>query len=177
MEKTITKCHICWEQKKCESFEFLPCEHSLCGECYKKMRNHLCPFCRQPYKRSKPVDVPILNMPLPRNTNNSVMNDEELLLEMAHSFEDLELDQGRHHSNPRNRNRQQNRRRRRPSRRTSRNRNTTLVVETVFEFEFVEEDAESPKKKRKTKKPTRKNRTRNNRWNSLRNQQRFSNSF
>lgn len=176
MEKTITKCHICWEQKKCESFEFLPCEHSLCGECYKKMRNHLCPFCRQPYKRSKPVDVPILNMPLPRNTNNSVMNDEELLLEMAHSFEDLEIDQGRHHSNPRNRNRQ-NRRRRRPSRRTSRNRNTTLVVETVFEFEFVEEDAESPKKKRKTKKPTRKNRTRNNRWNSLRNQQRFSNSF
>jgi hypothetical protein len=49
----MNECNICYEVYDNNScLIWLPCFHFLCNECYKKLTNNICPFCRQGY----PVD-------------------------------------------------------------------------------------------------------------------------
>ena len=54
-----SECHICYEQKSCDQFKTLVCNHKLCYGCYKKLLQNTCPFCRH-----------IITLPNPSNTNN-----------------------------------------------------------------------------------------------------------
>ena len=38
-------CHICYDKNS--SLKSLPCEHSLCYNCFIKLDNSICPFCRE----------------------------------------------------------------------------------------------------------------------------------
>jgi hypothetical protein len=38
-------CHICYDKNS--SLKSLPCEHSLCYNCFIKLNNSICPFCRE----------------------------------------------------------------------------------------------------------------------------------
>ncbi len=40
-------CHICYDKKP--SLKTLPCEHSLCSNCYLRLDNTICPFCRESF--------------------------------------------------------------------------------------------------------------------------------
>ena len=55
-----SECHICYEQKSCDQFKTLVCNHKLCYGCYKKLLQNTCPFCRH-----------IITLPNPSNTNNN----------------------------------------------------------------------------------------------------------
>jgi len=38
-------CHICYDKNS--SLKFLPCEHSLCYNCFIRLANSICPYCRE----------------------------------------------------------------------------------------------------------------------------------
>ena len=38
-------CHICYDKNSC--LKSLPCEHSLCYNCFIRLANSICPFCRE----------------------------------------------------------------------------------------------------------------------------------
>lgn len=38
-------CHICYDKNS--SLKSLPCEHSLCYNCFIRLNNSICPFCRE----------------------------------------------------------------------------------------------------------------------------------
>lgn len=40
------ECHICMQEK--EMLIIKPCEHKICIECFNKLKNKICPFCREP---------------------------------------------------------------------------------------------------------------------------------
>ena len=40
-------CEICFEHKN--FVHFLPCNHTLCGSCLKRLSNNICPFCREDF--------------------------------------------------------------------------------------------------------------------------------
>lgn len=44
-----TECNICFEKKKTYR---LPCskKHTICDDCYRKLREDKCPYCRKPFK-------------------------------------------------------------------------------------------------------------------------------
>ena len=47
------ECPICLEQKKQKQNKTLPCNHSVCFECYNKLLQHKifsCPMCRYNFK-------------------------------------------------------------------------------------------------------------------------------
>ena len=54
-----SECHICYDNKSCDQFKTLVCNHKLCYGCYKKLLQNTCPFCRH-----------IITLPNPSNTNN-----------------------------------------------------------------------------------------------------------
>lgn len=47
------ECHICYEDKKEHQMKKLDCKHSLCKDCFNKLRNNTCPFCRRLIKGKK----------------------------------------------------------------------------------------------------------------------------
>ncbi len=57
------KCDICFDNKSEDEFGFLPCSHSFCSCCLDKLRQSICPMCRNPfseytqtsYSRSVPI--------------------------------------------------------------------------------------------------------------------------
>ena len=40
------ECHICYEHKNPDKLKKLVCNHELCNDCYKKLKQNTCPFCR-----------------------------------------------------------------------------------------------------------------------------------
>jgi len=40
-------CHICYDKNS--SLKFLPCEHSLCYNCFIRLANSICPYCREKF--------------------------------------------------------------------------------------------------------------------------------
>jgi hypothetical protein len=38
-------CHICYDKNS--SLKSLPCEHSLCYNCFIRLANSICPYCRE----------------------------------------------------------------------------------------------------------------------------------
>ena len=42
------ECGICYEIVTKDNLEILECAHSLCQLCLGKLRQHVCPFCRNP---------------------------------------------------------------------------------------------------------------------------------
>jgi hypothetical protein len=38
-------CHICYDKNSC--LKSLPCEHSLCYNCFIRLANSICPYCRE----------------------------------------------------------------------------------------------------------------------------------
>lgn len=46
-------CKICWRQYW--EVAFIPCGHASCKRCYTRLRNELCPFCREEIR--KVVDI------------------------------------------------------------------------------------------------------------------------
>lgn len=38
-------CHICYDKNS--SLKYLPCEHSLCYNCFIRLANSICPYCRE----------------------------------------------------------------------------------------------------------------------------------
>ena len=42
-----SECFICYENKN--KFEKLNCSHSLCYDCYFKLKKSICPFCRKEF--------------------------------------------------------------------------------------------------------------------------------
>ena len=45
-------CGVCLENRKKDNFTILPCNHSVCNECFPKIRVPVCPFCRSKYGNS-----------------------------------------------------------------------------------------------------------------------------
>lgn len=45
-------CGVCLESRKKDDFTILPCSHSICNECFPKIRVPVCPFCRSKYGNS-----------------------------------------------------------------------------------------------------------------------------
>jgi hypothetical protein len=43
----MVECGICYLD--ISNMVFLECSHSLCNNCYHKLRTHNCPFCRKPF--------------------------------------------------------------------------------------------------------------------------------
>ena len=43
--KNGTKCPVCFDKKRCKIGLF-ECQHKLCSECFKKLKNPVCPTCR-----------------------------------------------------------------------------------------------------------------------------------
>jgi hypothetical protein len=56
------ECNICYEHKKGHQIKTLECMHSLCKECYNKLRNNTCPFCRREIKGKKKYNECINNI-------------------------------------------------------------------------------------------------------------------
>lgn len=50
------ECYICYEEFSEDCFKKLSCKHELCKECYSKLRDETCPFCRQVIKE-KIIDL------------------------------------------------------------------------------------------------------------------------
>jgi len=44
-------CHICYDKNL--SLKFLPCEHSLCYNCFIRLSNSICPYCREKFIYTK----------------------------------------------------------------------------------------------------------------------------
>ena len=56
------ECNICYEYKKDNQMHNLECKHSLCKECYHKLRNNTCPFCRRLIKGKKKYNECVNNI-------------------------------------------------------------------------------------------------------------------
>ena len=46
----MKECNICYEIKL---EKFLPCNHSVCHDCYDKLQGDNCPYCRHPFRQSR----------------------------------------------------------------------------------------------------------------------------
>lgn len=46
----LRECEICFTQQDEEEFIKLRCKHTLCISCKRKIMNHKCPFCRDPFE-------------------------------------------------------------------------------------------------------------------------------
>jgi len=177
MDNTKINCGICYEDIETNNFNTLPCKHKICNNCFPKIRGTLCPFCRNPFRASEPIDIP-------NNINSLVVNRNTLQnnnpLEYALNIENRIYRTQRR--------RTQRRRTQRRNRRT-RNPNNERVYSVSYEtFEFTEEDERNPivlmrdqennqesnkeendNQHRTNNRNTRRNRRRN-RWNDLSNQ-------
>tara|TARA_B100000767_G_C19764429_1_gene536782 strand:+ start:349 stop:753 length:405 start_codon:yes stop_codon:yes gene_type:complete len=49
-----SECHICYEHKTDKLFKTLVCNHKLCFNCYNKLIQSTCPFCRHPIEIPNP---------------------------------------------------------------------------------------------------------------------------
>ena len=172
MDDTKINCGICYEDIETNKFNTLPCMHKICNNCFPKIRGTLCPFCRNPFRASEPIDIP-------NNINSLVVNRNTLQNNnpLAYALNIENRIYRRQHGRTRRRNR----------RRIS-NPNNERVYSVSYEtFEFTEEDERNPivlmcdqennqesnkeeKDDRHTNnRNTRRNR-RGNRWNDLSNQ-------
>ena len=49
----MEECGICYERK---ILRFLPCNHTVCNDCYGNLRGDNCPYCRHPFRESSHVN-------------------------------------------------------------------------------------------------------------------------
>jgi len=170
------ECNICWEVK--QKFRVLKCNHEICTTCFPRIRNNLCPFCRNPINTRNTRSI---NIPNDRNNHSSNFTnlslDDNLLLDFAESFDDL-------HITGNNRiNRRRNRRRYRRNRRRNRRRNVINIndestinsdeEEINNEVDASENTNGNTNLKHKNRKKSKIRNRKSNRWNSLRNQRNF----
>ena len=159
------KCDICFEEKSPDSFGFLPCTHSFCAVCIGKLRENVCPMCRNPfeeysqtsYANSAPNHVTITTFLGNREPGEQVSDDFYIDQEMqVHR----RLDE---------RTRRRLRRRRRRLTTNRRRRRSETVTEEIFQIDdIVEEDniqEEKPKNNNKNK-----HKPRGDHWQHLRQQ-------
>jgi hypothetical protein len=165
------ECEICYSTKNDNNFVKLPCNHSLCNECFPKLINGKCPFCRHQFS----------------NTNERYYN------EMDEEF-DLEIDIIYYSEDEDQLTSRQRRRRRRDyntyNNVNSRQRNITSDIPLEI-FIFDQQDTpnqeqeqeqetviyHNTKNKRVFKNNNTKRNKKNNRWNQLRLQQNIPNSY
>ena len=178
----LEKCGICYEEKNLNHFKILECNHKVCKQCFPRIKNPLCPFCRQPFisnrRRSLPISIPNSNNELDDIQNifgNLIVNRQRLSYD-NHLENALRLQQ-----------RQERRQERRIRRRNRRNiqgieRGITIGPSQVFDFvenveeENVEEENVEENVEENHKIEYRDNRRRNNRsnrWQQLNNQRHF----
>ena len=180
----LEKCGICYEEKEFNHFKILDCNHKVCKQCFPKIKNPLCPFCRQPFSSNRRSSLPI-SIP---NSNNNELNDvqnmfgnlivnRQRLSYDSHLENALRLQQRQE--------RRQNRRNRRNRRQERRNRQgiergVTIGPSQIFDFiENTEDNTEDNKEdnaEENQKIEYRDNRRRNNRsnrWQQLNNQRNF----
>ena len=58
----MRECGICYETKL---QRFLPCNHSVCYDCYERLEGYTCPYCRAPFR--EPPQFSIINENDPDN--------------------------------------------------------------------------------------------------------------
>ena len=63
-------CTICYEIKKESQFKILDCKHKLCNDCYNRLRENTCPYCRRKIKGKKKFNLCINNIITTANTPN-----------------------------------------------------------------------------------------------------------
>lgn len=162
------ECEICYSHKCNNDFIKLPCDHELCNECFPKIMNGKCPFCR--FKFS--------------NTNQQYYNeiDNEIDLEidiLYYSEDENQLTSRQRRRRRRNYNIYNNR-----NNRNNRPRNITsnIPIEIfIFDEETPNQEPTTQSLNTKTKRVFKQNGKRrnkkNNRWNQLRLQQNIPNSY
>ena len=57
MTNLLDQCGVCLEDRNRCDFEIFPCGHKLCHNCYPRLTNWTCPFCRS----SVPMPIPQRN--------------------------------------------------------------------------------------------------------------------
>jgi hypothetical protein len=55
-------CHICYDKNS--SLKSLPCEHSLCYNCFIRLANSICPFCREIFNYTTEENIQRTNIGL-----------------------------------------------------------------------------------------------------------------
>ena len=129
------KCDICFEEKSPDSFGFLPCTHSFCAVCIGKLRENVCPMCRNPfeeysqtsYANSVPNPVTITtylgnnNQPIEQNVADDFYITQEMQVHRR-------LDE---------RTRRRMRRRRRRLSTNRRRRRSETVTEEIFQIDDI----------------------------------------
>ena len=65
----LEKCGICYEEKEFNHFKILDCNHKVCKQCFPRIKNPLCPFCRQPFSSNRRSSLPIS---IPNSNNNTL---------------------------------------------------------------------------------------------------------
>lgn len=155
-------CGVCLDNKDKDDFTVLPCNHTVCNECFPKIRIPVCPFCRHKYG----------------NTNNKyydeILNEEfEIDLDIFYFSDDMEV-----YQSPRTRRRRQ---RRQTNPRPRPRQTTSIVPVNIFVLEQENEPEQSePIRNKKIKKPKRNQQRRNhinNSWNYRNLQSNISQSY
>lgn len=72
-----SECYICYEHKSDKIFKTLVCNHSLCNDCYKKLIQNKCPFCRHPIEIPNPSVYTAPDIPFSIEDINSFPNISE----------------------------------------------------------------------------------------------------
>ena len=158
------KCDICFEDKSPESFGFLPCTHSFCSECIGKLRENVCPMCRNPFTEYSQTSF-ANSAPNPITITTYLGSNNERRRENAEDdFYIVEEIQVNRRLNERTRRRMKRRRRRLATSR--RRRRSETVTEEIFQIDDILEDdnTESKNKNKNTRKP------RGDNWRRLRQQ-------
>ena len=69
-----SECYICYEHNSDKIFKTLVCNHSLCNDCYKKLIQSKCPFCRHPIEIPNPSVYTAPDIPFSIEDINSSQN-------------------------------------------------------------------------------------------------------
>ena len=98
-------CTICYEIKKESQFKILDCKHKLCKDCYNKLRENTCPYCRREIKGKKKYNKCINNIIPIADTPNISINDK---IDDLESSEIIELFSSKIKHKNRNKNKKRN---------------------------------------------------------------------
>ena len=141
------KCDICFEEKSPDSFGFLPCTHSFCAVCIGKLRENVCPMCRNPFEEYSQTSY-ANSAPNP-TTITTFLGNREPREQVSDDFYINQEMQVHRRLDERTRRRMRRRRRRLTTNR--RRRRSETVTEEIFQIDDIVEEDSTQEEKPKTK--------------------------
>lgn len=163
------ECGVCLDTKDDTEFTVLPCNHSVCNECFPKIRVPKCPFCRAKYG----------------NTNNKYYDEiDDDIFEFEMDYDMLYFSDSDYQSSRTNR-RRRRRRYRTENLRPRPRQITSSTPINIFIIQDNHQELNNPentqslntKQKRKFKNNEKRRNKVNHSWNHLRNQINISQSY